>query len=83
MIRSAKKRDLVIVVNPGSTSTKLAVYCGPKCLAEQVIDHPKEELAKFDHVADQYEFRLEAVLAFLAESGVELDRCLAVAGAGG
>jgi butyrate kinase len=83
MIRSAKKRDFVIVVNPGSTSTKLAVYRGPKCLAEQVINHPKDELAKFDRVADQYEFRLAAVMAFLADAGVELDRCLAVAGRGG
>ena len=76
-------RDLVIVVNPGSTSTKLAVYRGPKCVAEQAINHPKDELAKFERVTDQYEFRLEAVMAFLAISGIELDRCLAVAGRGG
>ena len=79
----AKKRDLVIVVNPGSTSTKLAVYRGPKCLAEQAINHPKDDLAKFDRVADQYEFRLDAVMAFLADCGVELDQCLAIAGRGG
>ena len=76
-------RDLVIVVNPGSTSTKLAVYRGLKCVAEQAINHPKDELAKFERVTDQYEFRLEAVMAFLAISGIELDRCLAVAGRGG
>ncbi len=78
-----KKRDLVIVVNPGSTSTKLAVYRGGECLAEETIDHPKEELARFGHVADQYEFRRDAVLRFLADRGVELDRCMAVAGRGG
>ena len=69
----AKKRDLVIVVNPGSTSTKLAVYRGEECLAEETINHPKEELAQFARVADQYEFRRDAVLRFLADRGVELD----------
>ena len=73
----------MIVVNPGSTSTKLAVYRGEECLAEETINHPKEELAQFGRVADQYEFRRDAVLQFLADRGVELDRCLAVAGRGG
>ena len=53
----------MIVVNPGSTSTKLAVYRGAECLAAEVINHPKEELARFAHVADQYEFRRDAVMA--------------------
>ncbi|HLA84861.1 MAG TPA: butyrate kinase [Thermoguttaceae bacterium] len=81
--RGAKKRDLVIVVNPGSTSTKLAVYRGPERLAAETIDHPKAELAKFAHVADQYAFRRDAVLRFLDTAGVDLEACLAVAGRGG
>ena len=64
-------RNLVIVVNPGSTSTKLAVYRGEKCLASETINHPKEELAKFACVADQYVFRRDAVLEFLAGRGVK------------
>ncbi|MEN6457636.1 MAG: butyrate kinase [Thermoguttaceae bacterium] len=79
----AKKRDLVIVINPGSTSTKLAVFRGETCIAGETINHPKEDLAHFTCVADQYEFRLEAVLKFLADHGIALDECLAVAGRGG
>jgi butyrate kinase len=77
------KRDLVIVVNPGSTSTKLAVFRGEECLASEEINHPKAELAQFDKVADQFDFRLEAVMKFLADHGVDFDRCMAVAGRGG
>ncbi|MBN1908911.1 MAG: butyrate kinase [Pirellulales bacterium] len=81
--RTAKNRDLVIVVNPGSTSTKLAVYRETERLASETIDHPKAELATFAHVADQYAFRRDAVLRFLADTGVDLQACLAVAGRGG
>jgi butyrate kinase len=73
----------VIVINPGSTSTKLAVYRGQQRLAWETLDHPKEELAKFARVGDQFAFRRDAVLQFLAECGVDLDECLAVAGRGG
>ena len=79
----AKKRDQVIVVNPGSTSTKLALYRDAECLASLEINHPKRELSKFERVFDQYEYRRDAVLAFLADEGIDLERCLAVAGRGG
>ena len=66
----APRRDLVIAVNPGSTSTKIAIYRGTTCLACDVINHPKEELASFDGVAAQEAFRRDAVLAFLDEHGI-------------
>jgi butyrate kinase len=82
-MKKTTTRDLTIVVNPGSTSTKLAVYRGQRCLAVETIDHKKEELARFACVADQFEFRRDAVMRFLAEHGVEGDRCAVVAGRGG
>ncbi len=45
-MKKATERDLTIVVNPGSTSTKLAVYRGEQCLACETIDHKKEDLAR-------------------------------------
>lgn len=83
MSRGAKKRDLVIVINPGSTSTKLAVYRGPQCLSSETINHSKEDLEKYSCVADQYAFRRDEVLKFLAGRGVNLDEVMAVAGRGG
>ena len=81
--RGEGPRNLVIVVNPGSTSTKLAVYRGEQCLASETINHPKEELAKYACVANQYAFRRDEVLKFLADRGVNLDEVAAVAGRGG
>lgn len=82
-MNAALKRDLILVVNPGSTSTKIAVYRGVKCLDSETIDHPKEELAQFACVADQYQYRRDAVLKFLADRDVDLKRFVAIAGRGG
>jgi len=79
----ASKRDLILVVNPGSTSTKAAVYRGQECLASENVAHPKEELQRLGGIAAQHAMRLEAVLDFFARNGVALDRVLAVAGRGG
>jgi butyrate kinase len=81
--RAAKCRDLVIVVNPGSTSTKLALYRGSERLRSKTLDHPKKDMAAFAHVADQYAFRRDAVLQFLAGTDVDFEACMAVAGRGG
>jgi butyrate kinase len=70
-------------VNPGSTSTKLAVFRGEDRIADHEINHPKEELSHFERVADQFDFRLAAVMQFLADHQVDLNRCMAVAGRGG
>jgi len=53
-MRKATERGLTIAVNPGSTSTKLAIYRGEQCLACETIDHKKEELAQFACVANQF-----------------------------
>ncbi|MBN1394845.1 MAG: butyrate kinase [Pirellulales bacterium] len=83
MSKQTIKRDLVIVLNPGSTSTKLAVYRGLKCLASEEINHLKKDLARFEKVVDQYEFRRDAVVRFIETSGIDLKQVLAVAGRGG
>ena len=82
-MKKATARDLTVVVNPGSTSTKLAVYRGEECLACETVDHKKEELARFACVADQFEFRRDAVMRFLADHAVDRTRCAVVAGRGG
>lgn len=51
----------MLIINPGSTSTKVALFDGKKKLSEQVIRHEGEKLRKFDNVADQFEFRMESI----------------------
>ena len=47
--------ERLLILNPGSTSTKLAVFDGEEPLFVESITHSAEELAPFDCVADQYE----------------------------
>ncbi|MDD5823140.1 MAG: butyrate kinase [Firmicutes bacterium] len=73
----------ILVINPGATSTKIAVYEDEKELMKVGIDHDAAELAKYDNVVDQHEFRTEAVLAIVKENGYKLEDFDAIVGRGG
>lgn len=73
---------LILAVNPGSTSTKMAVYEDDKPLVLRNISHTQEELAPFDDVIEQHDFRKQLVLDELERVGVPL-RFDAVIGRGG
>ena len=73
----------ILVVNPGSTSTKIAVYKNEKELFTKVISHSAELIKSFNRIYDQYEFRKRIVLETLAEEGVSLESLDALAGRGG
>ena len=75
--------ERLLILNPGSTSTKLAVYDGEESLFVESIVHTAEELAPFDHVADQYEFRKELVLRCLERHQIPLDSLTAIVSRGG
>ena len=72
-----------LIINPGSASTKLAVYENESCLFEKKIDHPASDLQRFPRVADQREYRLNLILDTLAEWGFFPDSLAAVVGRGG
>lgn len=42
-----RKEYLLLTINPGSTSTKVAVFLGDKVLHEKIIRHQKKELNKY------------------------------------
>jgi butyrate kinase len=73
----------ILVINPGSTSTKVAIYDDVQPLFVETLRHSSQELAGFAHVLDQYEFRLHLVLDMLAERGLSLASLSAVVGRGG
>lgn len=73
---------LILVINPGSTSTKMAVYEDEKPLVLRTINHAAEELKLFDDVMEQQEFRKQLVLRELEETGFPL-QFDAVIGRGG
>ena len=73
----------ILTINPGSTSTKVALYEDERPLFAETIHHSAEELAAFPRIADQYAFRRDAVLRLLEKHGVRLDSLDAVVGRGG
>ena len=73
---------MILVINPGSTSTKMAVSAGETQLLRKNIAHSAEELAEFDEVIDQIPFRTQLVLDALEECNIPL-KFDAVIGRGG
>ncbi len=73
----------ILVINPGSTSTKIAVYDGNKSIFLKSIKHSLEQLAIYEKISDQYEFRKEVILNELIHAEVDIEQIDAVVGRGG
>ncbi len=73
----------VLAVNPGSTSTKIAIYDDEKEVFELTLRHSAAEIAKYDTIFDQYSFRKQVILDALNEAGINLTKLGAVVGRGG
>jgi len=63
----------ILVINPGSTSTKMAVYEDEKPILLRNITHTAEELAPFDAITEQQDFRRQLVLDELAAADIPLE----------
>lgn len=74
---------LVLAVNPGSTSTKIAAFQDESCLWKKTIAHFADDLKPFVKVADQYQYRIAAILGALEDRGQLLEEFDAVVGRGG
>lgn len=74
----------ILAINPGSTSTKIAVYDNERPIFDQTKRHSAEELAPFGgDIAAQYEFRRGQVLDCLVKAGIDPASLSAVVGRGG
>ena len=63
----------ILVINPGSTSTKMAVFDDERPVVLRTIVHKQEELSRFDDVLDQQDYRKQLVLDELERTGIPLD----------
>jgi butyrate kinase len=79
------RRHRVLVLNPGSTSTRTSIFEGDEERFTEELQHPAEALKFFDGqpITAQFAFRKEAVLGFLGDHGLSLSDFDAVAGRGG
>ncbi len=73
----------VLAINPGSTSTKIAVYQNTEPIFLKNIKHTSEELAPFPRITDQFQFRKDIILQQLQEADIHIDSLLAIMGRGG
>lgn len=73
----------ILVINPGSTSTKVALFSNEQLLFDKKIEHSNEELSVFHKIIDQYHFRQDIILSFLKEKGINLSTLNVVVGRGG
>lgn len=73
----------ILVLNPGSTSTKVAVYSGEASIFLEILRHSDSELGSFVRVMDQENFRLRLIKQTLDQHGFRLSSFDAVIGRGG
>lgn len=73
----------ILVINPGSTSTKIAIFEDEEGVALKTLRHSVEELKLFPKVIDQIDFRKSMIISFLNEHRYELSDFNAVVGVGG
>jgi len=78
-----EKKFRILSINPGSTTTKFAVYDNEEPILQETVNHSAEDLAPFPKLIDQLDYRLGTVLQALSEHGIELKSLNAVAGRGG
>lgn len=77
------KKIRILVINPGSTSTKIAVYENTTQINVMNVLHPVAELEKFKKISDQYEYRFKLILTELENNGIDLHSIDIVMGRGG
>ena len=73
----------VLVINPGSTSTKIGVYEDENQLFEETLRHSSEEISRFEHIVDQMDFRKNMITDFLKNNNFDIKSLDVVVGRGG
>ena len=73
----------ILIVNPGSTSTKIGVFKGGEMVVCESVKHNDEELRKMATIWDQYDFRRDAIFQFLKKNNLSMGEMDAIACRGG
>lgn len=73
----------ILIINPGSTSTKIGVYEDEKELFEETLRHSNEEIARYATIYDQRQFRKEVILNVLKDKNFDINTLDVVVGRGG
>ncbi len=72
-----------LIINPGSTSTKLALYEDKEKIVQENVEHDAAQMQQFDSIADQIPFRMGIIRDFMARNSIQEKDLSAVMGRGG
>ena len=72
-----------LIINPGSTSTKIGVFEDETLLFEETLRHSTEEIAQYASIVDQKDFRKQIILDLLKEKDFEIRSLQVIVGRGG
>ena len=73
----------ILAINPGSTSTKFAVYFDTRCVLNKTIRHSFDDLFHYENIIDQFDFRKGLIIDALVEEGIDVDSIKYIIGRGG
>ncbi len=73
----------LLIINPGSTSTKIGVYDGEQEVLVETLRHSSEEISQYETIYDQFKFRKDIIINVLKEKNFDINSLDAVVGRGG
>ena len=76
-------REYVLVINTGSTSTKVGLFRGEEEVKSHKISHSREELERYDKISEQYDYRLNLIYDWLKSVEISTSSLVAVVARGG
>ncbi len=78
-----EQQPKILVINPGSASTKIAIFFGKVNVCAQTLEHSSADLSLYKRVVEQIDLRKEAIDTFLRENAMDVKALNAIAGRGG
>lgn len=73
----------ILTINPGSTSTKIAVFENEQEVFSKTLRHSSEEIGQFPTIASQFQYRKDIILSELQQAGIDVQSFHAIVGRGG
>jgi len=73
----------ILSINPGSTSTKIALFDGRNEVFFKTLRHSADKILSYERIIDQYEFRKKMILEVLVENNIDIEELSAIVGRGG
>ncbi|MEW8956116.1 butyrate kinase [Clostridium sp.] len=77
------KSNYILVINPGSTSTKIALFKDEQCIDVENLSHSPEEIKTYETIYDQKDMRTKVILDWLSSHHIKKEELVAVVGRGG